>query len=95
MLQNVFQRIIPLALIIGVAYWYWSGPYQDKINPSHEAILEQNDKEMGECIRAAAYQHGATGTGLGSSAARQHCAQENNMYESDGHWHSYDMVRPD
>jgi len=91
----VLQRIILLAVIIGAAYWYWSGPYQEKINPSYEATLKLNDENMALCMRGAAYNHGATGTGLDSSGAREQCAEKYNLYESDGHWHSYDAIRPD
>ena len=89
----MLQRIIPFILIGGVIYWYWSGPYQEKVNPSYEAILERNDKEMAECIRAATYKRGATGEGLGASAASAKCAEDLNVYESEGHWYSYDAVK--
>ena len=88
-------RIIPFIVIAGAIYWYWSGPYQEKINPGYEAILERNDKEMDECIRAETYKRGATGSGLNTSAATKKCSEQLNVYESDGHWHSYDAVRRD
>lgn len=91
----MLTRIIPFVLIAGVIYWYWSGPYQEKVNPGYEAILEQNDKEVAECIRAASYKRGATGEGLNASAAEEKCADQLNVYKSDGHWHSYDAVRRD
>lgn len=91
----MLQRILPFLVIIGAAYWYWSGPYQEKSNPSYEATVKQNDKAMAQCIRAAAYKRGSTGTGLGSSAAREQCAKQYNLYELEGHWHSYDSTRPE
>jgi hypothetical protein len=91
----MLQRIIPFIVIAGAIYWYWSGPYQEKINPSYEAILEQNKKDMDECVRAATYSRGATGEGLNASAAREKCAEQFNVYESEGRWHSYDAVRQD
>lgn len=89
------QRIILIITVIGAAYWYWSGPYREKSNPSYEATLKQNGEGMAQCIRAAAYNRGATGTGPGASAAREQCAKQYNLYESEGHWHSYNSIRPD
>ena len=91
----MLQRIIPFIVIAGAIYWYWSGPYQEKINPSYEAILERNNKDMDECVRAATYSRGATGGGLNASAATKKCAEQFNVYESEGRWHSYDAVRQD
>ena len=47
-------RLLMLAAIIGAAYWYWTGPYQAKTNPDYDAVLEQNTRDMGECMRTAA-----------------------------------------
>ena len=91
----MLQRIIVLAALIGSAYWYWSGPYEEKTNPSYEAILKQNDENMDQCQRGAAYRLGATGTGLDARNAKQHCAEQYNVYELEGHWHSYATTRPD
>lgn len=91
----MLQRIIVLAALIGSAYWYWSGPYQEKTNPGYEAILKQNDENMAQCLRGAAYKRGATGTGLDSSGAEKQCAEKYNVYPLEGHWHSYDAARPD
>ena len=81
--------------MIGAAYWYWSGPYQEKINPSYEAIVKQNDDNMAQCIRASAYKRGATGAGVDASEAQIQCAAQYNVYQHQGHWHPYDMTRPE
>jgi hypothetical protein len=91
----VLERIIMFAVIVGAAYWYWSGPYQEKINPGYEVTLDQNDENMKRCIRGAAYKQGTTGGGVGGSTASKQCAEKFNLYELDGHWHSYDTARPD
>ncbi len=67
----MFGRIITLAALIGAAYWYWSGPYQAKINPSYEAQLKKNSEDMALCMRGAAYQLGATGSGSGPEVAEE------------------------
>ena len=87
-------RLVGIAAVIGAIYWYWSGPYQERVYPSYETIVETNNKNMSECMRAEAYKHGATGGGLGPDAAREMCAEEFNVYEHEGNWHRYDMKRP-
>ena len=56
---------------------------------------KQNDENMDQCQRGAAYRLGATGTGLDARNAKQHCAEQYNVYELEGHWHSYATTRPD
>jgi hypothetical protein len=90
----MLQRLIVLAVIIGAVYWYWSGPYQEKVHPSYEAMLKRNDENMAQCTRAAAYKQGATGSGPGPEEAEKACAEKYNLYQSKGHWHSYEVVRP-
>jgi hypothetical protein len=90
----VLERIIMFAVIVGAAYWYWSGPYQEKIHPGYEATVKQNDEDMEGCIRGEAYKQGTTGAGVGASTASKQCAEKFNLYELDGHWHSYDTARP-
>lgn len=88
-------RIIVFVAIVAAAYWYWSGPYQEKINPDYETVLKRNNEAMSQCMRTAAYQTGTTGNGPGPEQAERQCAQELNVYQHDGQWHSYDMTRPD
>ena len=91
----MFERILLFAAIVGACYWYWSGPYQAKTNPSYEALLKKNSEDMALCTRGAAYQLGATGSGSGGETAEQNCAEKYNLYEYEGRWHSYDVKRPD
>lgn len=92
---SVLVRLLTFAAIVAAIYWYWSGPWQEKVNPSYESILRENQEKMDSCIRGAAYKRGATGVGAGAEAAREQCAEQFNLYELDGRWHSHDMVRPD
>jgi hypothetical protein len=89
----MLQRIA-LAIVIGsAAYWYWQGPYQDKVNPSYAQIVEKNGKAMSECLRGKAYQRGASGSGPGEELAEEICADELDLYFEDGYWHSYKTDR--
>ena len=89
----MIQRILAIAVFAGAVYWYWSGPYQARVNPTYQQQLKKNNEEMAGCIRAEAFQLGATGRGLGEEQARQMCAKKFNVYEEDGNWHSYDALR--
>jgi hypothetical protein len=91
----MLQRLIVLAAIVGAIYWYWSGPYRERVHPDYEAVLKENDDKMAQCVRGAAYKRGATGRGPDSALAQQQCAEKLNVYESGGRWHSYKMTRPD
>lgn len=91
----MLEKLVVTALIAGAAYWYWSGPYQAQRNPDYEAILQQNDDNMAECVRAGNYKLGATGTGPGAALIEQECAEKYNVYQEEGHWHSYDRARTD
>jgi len=84
-------RLITIAIIAAAAYWYWTGPYQEQVNPSYEQKLRNNAEDMRLCIRSGNYQLGATGVGDGN--VEQHCAKKFNLYQHEGQWHSYDDVR--
>lgn len=90
----MLQRLIAIAMIAAAGYWYWQGPYQERINPSYETFLEQNKQRMAQCTRGKAYQLGATGSGVDGEAAKKECAEELNVYWEDGNWHSYSRARP-
>ena len=91
----MLKSLIVIAIIAGAAYWYWTGPYREKHHPDYATILQQNDENMAECVRAGSYKLGATGSGPGPELTQQQCAEKYNLYEEDGHWHSYDRARPD
>ena len=83
-------RLFTLAVIIGAVYWYWSGPYQERVNPSYEKKLERYAEEMRKCIRGVNYK---AGTGATTGDPEQVCAKRLNLYRHEGRWHSYDDVR--
>ncbi|NRB37976.1 MAG: hypothetical protein HRU20_05845 [Pseudomonadales bacterium] len=89
----MFKNLISLAIIAAVGYWYWNGPYQDKVNPSYTQKVEQNEKDLAACERGKSYISGAGGKSDGDPETA--CAKKLNLYFADGHWHSYDDVRPD
>lgn len=87
----MFERLLTLALLVGAGYWYWSGPYQDRVNPDMSKKLEQYAEDMRLCVHGLNYKAGATGEGSGDP--EQVCAARLNLYLHEGRWHSYDDVR--
>ena len=89
----MLQRLLVLGIVFGAAYWYWQGPYQQKVNPDYATVLDQNDEKMAACVRAKLYRTGVTGEGPNASAAEEGCASELNLYQSEGCWHNYKTSR--
>jgi len=89
----MFGRLVPLLLIAAAGYWYWTGPYQQSMQPRYEDKLRENRENMQRCLRGEAYMAGATGQGSGDP--EKLCAEQYNLYQHDGQWHSYDDARPD
>jgi hypothetical protein len=89
----MFGRIIPLLFIGAAGYWYWSGPYQESMQPRYEDKLRENRINMKQCLRGEAYLAGATGEG--AIDPEKMCAEQYNLYQYKGQWHSYDDVRPE
>jgi len=83
-------RLFTLAVIIGAGYWYWTGPYQARVNPTYEQKLERYAQDMRECIRGVNYK---AGTGASTGDPETVCAKRLNLYRHEGRWHHYDDVR--
>jgi hypothetical protein len=80
--------------IIGVAYWYWSGPYQKSTQALEADRLQDNAVIMQRCIKQEERMQTAGGAGglgdVGSTGvdAEKLCAEKNNFYLRDGKWYS-------
>lgn len=90
----MLQRLIIIALVAGAGYWYWTGPYQNRVNPDYATQLQNNEKAMSECIKSTTYRAGVTGQGPGAESADAKCAEELGLYQEKGRWHSYSATRP-
>jgi hypothetical protein len=89
----MLERILTVVIVAGVGYWYWSGPYQEKKNPTYGQRLKQYNQAMADCVENRTY---AASRGAVSAAyAQAKCAEELNFYFEDGQWYSYDDVRRD
>jgi hypothetical protein len=80
--------------IIGFAYWYWSGPYQESTRTTEADQLQENAATMQRCIRQEQRMEAAGGLaglgGVGDSGvdAERLCAEKNNLHLLDGKWYS-------
>jgi hypothetical protein len=79
--------------IIGLAYWYWSGPYQESTQTLEADQLKENGVIMQRCIQQEQRMQTAGGLGglgdVGSTGrdAERLCAEKNNLYLQDGNWY--------
>ncbi len=87
------MRMIIICLLVGAAYWYFSGAYQRETHPSYSDKLKNNAENMRSCMKKKKYAAGRTLTDPGN--LEEICAQQYNLYFDGGQWHSYDDVRPD
>ena len=91
--MQMILRLVSVAIIVYAAYWYWSGPYQARVNPTYEQKLQTYQKQMSDCIRGMNYRQEAGGVNDG--IPEEVCAKRYNVYRADdGRWHSYDDARP-
>ena len=80
--------------IIGLAYWYWSGPYQKSTQVLETDRLKDNAVIMQRCINQEQRMQSTGGLAgladVGSSGedAERLCAERNHLYKQDGNWYS-------
>jgi hypothetical protein len=80
--------------IIGIAYWYWSGPYQKSTETLEADRLQENAVIMQRCIKEEGRMQAAGGVAgvgdVGSTGvdAERVCAEKNKLYLQDGKWYS-------
>jgi hypothetical protein len=91
--ENMFGRLLTIAILVGAGYWYWSGPYQKQHSPGSSEKLQQSIDDMRECVRGMNYKLGATGVSEGDP--EQVCADRYNLYLYEGQWHSTDELHQD
>lgn len=80
----MFGRLLTIAMLVAVAYWYWSGPYQQQRNPDAAQLLEADLEKMRQCVRGKNYALGATGVGQGNP--EEICAEKFNLHYHEGEW---------
>jgi hypothetical protein len=75
-----------LLAMIGIAYWYWSGPYQNSATTPAADDPMQNAEIMARCIADEnfAKADGLRGPGKDTEEA---CADENGLFKIYGKWY--------
>ena len=87
-------KLVLVLAVIGLAYWYWSGPYQKSTEAMEADRLKENAAIMQRCINEEQRMQSAGGlAGLGDvgstgSDAERVCAEKNSLYQRDGNWHA-------
>jgi len=78
----------PLIILasIGIAYWYWSGPYQNSANTPPVDDTKKNAEIMGQCIAGEKFAE-ADGYRSPGVNAEEICADENGLYRFGGKWY--------
>ena len=80
--------------IIGIAYWYWSRPYQKSTETLEADRPQDNAVIMQRCIKEEGRMQAAGGVAgvgdVGSTGvdAERVCAEKNKLYLQDGKWYS-------
>ena len=87
------MKLVFFLVILGIGYWYWSGPYQESTQTLEADQLKENAVIMQRCInreqrgQAAGGLAGLGDVGSSGEEAERLCAQKNNLYRRDGQWH--------
>jgi hypothetical protein len=86
-------RLAIVLAIIGLAYWYWSGPHQKSTETSEADRLTDNAAIMQRCIHQEQRMQSTGGlagladVGSTGADAEKLCAEKNNLYQQDGNWY--------
>lgn len=90
-------KLLVILAILGVAYWYWSGPSQKSTEQLEADRLQANAETMRRCVNQERRMETAGGLAgvaeVGSSGAdaERLCAAKYHLQLRDGNWHD----RPD
>jgi hypothetical protein len=79
-------KIIIVLAFIGIAYWYWTGPYQHSAKAHPEDNPKKNAQIIADCVENGGYMRSSHYNGQGESPTAI-CADENNLYRNYTGWH--------
>jgi hypothetical protein len=79
-------KIMIVLAIIGIAYWYWSGPHDYSAGTSPVDDPKKNAQIIADCVAHGDYMQSSGYKGRGESPEAI-CADENNLYRSYTGWH--------
>jgi hypothetical protein len=84
-MARLVTPVILLALI-GIAYWYWSGPYQNTANTPPVDDTKRNAEIMAQCIAQENFAEADCASDPGEDA-EEVCADENDLMKMYGKWY--------
>ena len=79
-------RIIVVLAIIVIAYWYWSGLYQNSAETTSVDDPKKNAQIIAECVRNGNFMQSDSYKGPRENPENI-CADENNLYRGYDGWH--------
>jgi len=74
-----------LAFIV-IAYWLWTGPFQNLANTPSTDDPKRNAQIVEDCVARGGFEQADSHKGPGASPESL-CADENNLYRTYGEWH--------
>ncbi len=87
-------KLLFMLTLIGGAYWYWNGPYQQQPQGVSAADqLAQNGALMRRCVGEKTRMSttgalaGMGGVAMSREDAERECAQHYGLQQRDGEWH--------
>ena len=87
------KLVVMILAVIGLAYWYWSGPYQKSTAALEADQLQENAVIMQRCINEEQRMQSTGGlagladVGSAGTDAEKLFADKNNLYTRDGNWY--------
>jgi hypothetical protein len=79
-------RLVIVLALIGIAYWYWSGPYQNSVYTPPAEDTKKNAEIMAQCIAQENFAIEDGARDLGENA-EDVCADENGFMKMYGKWY--------
>jgi hypothetical protein len=79
-------RLVIVLAFIGIAYWYWTGPYQHAAKTPPADDPKENAKIMAQCITQENFAIADDMRDPGENA-EEVCAEENGLYKFEGKWY--------
>ena len=79
-------KIMMVLAIIGIAYWYWTGPHDYSAETSPVEDPKKNAQIIADCVANGGYMQSSRYNGQGESPTAI-CADENNLYMNYTGWH--------
>ena len=88
------KNLAIIAILLGIAYWYWSGSYDPSAGDLEADRLQENAEIMQRCMnherrmQAAGGMAGVADVGSSGEDAETLCANEYHLEKRDGQWYS-------